>query len=259
MRSILCPVDGAKTLDDRLETALALARVTNGHVCVQIASPFAEMAVWEPFGGAALTAEVIAQVREEDRALAQKVDARLAPQDVPFDVMETAQAPIPAAYASARFADVVVTSLADPLVEELVLGVRSPVLAVPKGAPLVDFTGPVMIAWDGGIEAAHAMRAALPLLTRASAVHIVAVEEKPDALPALDAAAYLSRHGIHAETHAVQAAGPIAATLVDTARRLGAGLIVMGLFGRSRLRELLLGGVSRAMLDNSTLPLLLAH
>ncbi|MFD2780137.1 hypothetical protein ACFS32_02265 [Novosphingobium pokkalii] len=162
MRSILCPIDGAKTLDDRLETALALARATDGHVSVQIASPFAELAVWEPFGGAALTAEVIDQVRQEDTVLAQRVDARLAPQDVPFDVMQTAQAPIPAAYAAARFADVVVTSLADPLVEELVLGVRSPVLAVPQGAPLTDFTGPAMVAWDGGIEAAHALRAALP-------------------------------------------------------------------------------------------------
>lgn len=259
MRSILCPIDGAKTLDDRLETALALARATDGHVSVQIASSFAELAVWEPFGGAALTAEVIDQVRQEDIALAQRVDARLAPQDVPFDVVHTAQAPMPAAYAAARFADVVVTSLADPLVEELVLGVRSPVLAVPMGAPLTDFTGPAMVAWDGGIEAAHALRAALPLLVRASAVHLVAVEEKPDALPAIEAAAYLSRHGIHAEAHAIPASGPIAATLVDTARRLGAKLIVMGLFGRSRLRELLLGGVSRAMLDNSTLPLLLAH
>jgi hypothetical protein len=93
----------------------------------------------EPFGGAALTAEVIDQVRREDTALAAKVDARLAPQDVPFDVEQTAQAPIPAAYAGARFADVVVTSLADPLVEELVLGVRSPVLAVPKGTAMTDF------------------------------------------------------------------------------------------------------------------------
>lgn len=259
MRSILCPIDGAVTVDDRLETALALARVMDGHVSVQIASPFAELAVWEPFGGAALTAEVIDQVRREDTALAAKVDARLAPQDVPFDVEQTAQAPIPAAYAGARFADVVVTSLADPLVEELVLGVRSPVLAVPKGTAMTDFSKPAVIAWDGGIEAAHALRASLPLLHQAGAVHILTVDEKPDALPALDAATYLSRHGIHAEVHGLTANGPIAATLADAARRLGAGLIVMGLFGRSRLRELLLGGVSRAMLDNSTLPLLLAH
>jgi len=259
MRSILCPIDGAKTLDDRLETALARARTTRGHVTAQIASPFAELAVWEPFGGAALTAEVIDQVRREDHALAETLDARLAPQDVPFDVVETAQAPIPAAYAAARLADVVVTSLADPLVEELVLGVRSPVLAVPRGAPMTDFTRPAIVAWDGGIEAAHALRAALPLLALASAVHVVTIDEKPEVLPALDAASYLSRHGIHAETHAIAPNGPIAGTLTDTARRLGAGLIVMGLFGRSRLRELLLGGVSRAMLDHSPLPLLLAH
>jgi len=215
--------------------------------------------VWEPFGGATLTAEVIDQVRQEDAALAARVDARLAGQDVPFDVVQTARAPIPAAYAGSRFADVVVTSLADPLVEELALGVRSPVLAVPQGKPLLDFAGPVMIAWDGGIESAHALRAALPLLAQASAVHLVMVEEKADALPALDAAAYLSRHDIHAETHAIAPNGPIAATLLETAGRLGAGLIVMGLFGRSRLRELLLGGVSRAMLDKSAVPLLLAH
>jgi hypothetical protein len=179
MRSILCPIDGAVTMDDRLETALALARAMDGHVSVQIASPFAELAVWEPFGGAALTAEVIDQVRQEDTVLAQRVDARLAPQDVPFDVAQTAQAPIPAAYAAARFADVVVTSLADPLVEELVLGVRSPVLAVPQGAPLTDFTGPAMVAWDGGIEAAQMPARGTALLARASAVHLVAVEKSP--------------------------------------------------------------------------------
>jgi hypothetical protein len=259
MRSILCPIDGTATLDDRLETALALARTTNGHVTVQIANPFTEMAVWEPFGGAVLTADVMQKARAEDRALADQIDARLAPQDVPFDVVTADEAPIPAAGAAARFADAIVTSLADPMIEELVLGVRSPVLAVPKGAPLVDFTGPAMIAWDGSVEAGHAMRAALPLLRLASAVHLVTVEAAPEALPACEAAAYLSRHGVHAQTHAVPPAGTIAATLAATAARLQARVIVMGLFGHSRLRELFLGGVSRAMLDHATVPLLLAH
>jgi nucleotide-binding universal stress UspA family protein len=64
---------------------------------------------------------------------------------------------------------------------------------------------------------------------------------------------------VTAEVHAVEPKGTIAATIEETARNLGAGLIVMGVFGHSRLRELLLGGVSRALLDRSLIPLLLAH
>ena len=132
-------------------------------------------------------------------------------------------------------------------------------IAVPKGVPLLAFDAPVLVAWDGGHESANALRAALPLLRMASAVHILTVREKSDDFPASDAASYLSRHDIHAEVHEVEPNGTIAFTIEDTARKLGAGMIVMGVFGKSRLRELLLGGVSRHMLDRSLVPLLLAH
>ena len=136
---------------------------------------------------------------------------------------------------------------------------RVPVLAVPKGAPLLAFDKPAVVAWDGGHEGAAALRAAVPLLRLASAVHLLTVREKGDDFPAADAAAYLSRHGIHAECHEAERIGSISATIETFARDRGAGLIVMGLFGKSRLRELLLGGVSRALLDRSVVPLLLAH
>lgn len=259
MRSILCPADNAPTLDDRVETALALARATDGHVTFQIATPFAQMALWEPFGGAALSAEAINQVREADEQLATELDARLARQDVAFDVELVDEGRIEGVAAAARFTDVIVASLDDPSLEEIGIGVRCPVLAVPKGAPLLAFDVPVVVAWDGGHEAAAALRAALPLLGMASVVHLVTVREKSEDFPASEAACYLSRHGIHAECHEVERNHSISFTLEDAARRLGAGLIVMGLFGKSRLRELLLGGVSRALLDRSTLPLLLAH
>ncbi|MEI6642712.1 MAG: universal stress protein [Novosphingobium sp.] len=259
MRSILCPADSADTLDDRVETALALARVMRGHVSVQIATPFAQMALWEPFGGAALSAEVINEVRAADEQLGKDLDVRLTGQDVPFDIVLIDQGRVEGVAAAARFTDCIVASLDDPALEEVALGSRCPVLALPKGAPLLTFDKPVLLAWDGGHEAAAAMRAALPLLALASAVHILMVREHEDSFPARDAACYLSRHDIHAEVHEVARHGSISRMIADKAHELGAGLIVMGLFGKSRLRELLLGGVSRELLDTSVVPLLLAH
>jgi nucleotide-binding universal stress UspA family protein len=263
MRSILCPVDNSATLDDRVETALALARVMNGHVTFQIATPFAELALWEPFGGAALSAEAINQVRGGDERLAAQLDARLAPQDVPFDVVVVDEGRIEGVASASRFTDVVVTSLEDVTLEEIGLGVHVPVLAVPEGVPLLAFDKPVVVAWDGGHESATALRASVPLLRLASAVHVLTVREKgtdaPDDFPAVDAASYLSRHDIHAECHEAERTDSIGATIEAFAKDHQAGLIVMGLFGKSRLRELLLGGVSRALLDRSAIPLLLAH
>jgi len=259
MRSILCPADSADTLDDRVETALALARITRGHVTFQISTPFAQMALWEPFGGAALSAEVINEVRAADEQLGTDLDKRLASQDVAYDVVLIDQGRVEGVAAAARFTDVIVASLDDPALEEVAIGSRCPVLALPKGMPMLAFDKPVLLAWDGGHESAAAMRAALPLLAQASAVHILTVREKEDSFPAREAACYLSRHDIHAEVHETERHGSIAATIAEAARKLDAGLIVMGLFGKSRLRELLLGGVSRELLDKSLVPLLLAH
>jgi nucleotide-binding universal stress UspA family protein len=259
MRSILCPVDNSSTLDDRVETALSLARALGGHVTFQIATPFADLALWEPFGGAAMSADAINTVRIGDEHLASTLDARLAPQDVAFDVVVIDEGRIEGVASAARFTDIVVTSLEDPTLEEIGLGMHVPVLAVPQGVPLLTFDHPVVVAWDGGHEAAAAMRAAVPLLRLATAVHLLTVREKGDDFPAIDAASYLSRHGIHAECHEAECDDTVSATIEGFARERGAGLIVMGLFGKSRLRELLLGGVSRSLLDRSAIPLLLAH
>lgn len=259
MRSILCPIDNSPSLDNRVETALALARAVDGHATFQIATPFAQMAVWEPFGGATISAVALREVKEADDKLRSDIEARLSHQDVAFDVEVADAGRIEAVAGASRFADVIVASLDDPLVEELALGARCPVLAVPLGAPMLVFDGPVLIAWDGGHEAANALRAAVPLLRLASEVHILTVREKSEDFPAADAACYLSRHGVHAEIHAEEPSGSIADTISAVARRVGAGMVVMGVYGHSRLRELLMGGVSRTMLDHSKVPLLLAH
>lgn len=259
MRSILCPIDISQSLDDRIETALAFARACDGHVSFQIATPIAQIAMWEPFGGVAVSSHALKEALDANEKLAKTLDARFATQDVPFDIEVLDQERITAAAAAARFADLVIGSLNDSMIEEMAFSLRCPVLTVPRGKPMLAFDQPVLVAWDGGHEAANALRAALPLLHMASSVHLLTVREKDNSFPAADAARYLSRHGIHAEAHERERSGSVALTIEECATEIGAGLIVMGLYGHSRLRELLLGGVSRDMLDRSQIPLLLAH
>ena len=259
MRSILCPADSSNSFTCRLETALALGRALRGHVTLQIATPIAQIAAWEPFGGAVISATAITQARDEDEKLAKALAVQLGSQDVPFDIEMADDARTFALSSGSRLADVIVMSMADPALEEVALAVRCPILAVPGNQPLANFGGPILVAWDGGAEAANALRAALPLLRMASQVHVVTVFEKESDFPATDALSYLSRHDVHAELHEVAASGSVSDAISQTAERLGVGLVVMGLFGRSRLRELLLGGVSRDMLDGSKIPLLIAH
>jgi nucleotide-binding universal stress UspA family protein len=121
-----------------------------------------------------------------------------------------------------------------------------------------------MVAWNGSAEAAHALRAAVPLLAMAGKVWLVTIAEPGEKarfdLPPIEGAQYLSRHGIECEMVEVprDKAG-IADTLRSAAEVRGCGLMVMGAYGHSRLAEMLLGGVTRKMLADPQLPILLAH
>ncbi|MGQ7791306.1 universal stress protein [Faunimonas sp. B44] len=150
-------------------------------------------------------------------------------------------------------------------IDEVVFEAGRPVLALPAGWSGPALARRVVVAWDGGREAARAAFDALPLLERAEAVRVVAVREadtshgpKSTAADALTAA--LARHGVPAEAAAVEP-GPsgITATLLDQAAAFGADLMVMGCYGHSRMREMILGGVTRDLLAKPPLPLLLSN
>jgi nucleotide-binding universal stress UspA family protein len=164
--------------------------------------------------------------------------------------------------------DVIVMSLVGTQQRELsqilsavVTHADAPVLAVPAGASRLQLEKPVLVAWKPTKEAAHAVKRAIPLLRQSSRVDVVTVDEgEASEFPTTALAAYLSRHGIKPELHS-RTAGNVstAETLLQTARELGSGLLVMGGYGRSRAMEYLLGGVTRRLLGASEVPLLLAH
>ena len=135
------------------------------------------------------------------------------------------------------------------------------VLAVPETLGRFAFDR-VLIAWDGGRSAAAALRAAVPLLALASEVEIFMAREADDEdMPngPENAAAYLSRHGIHAAVKiAAKAESQADASIAVESGAWRADYIVMGAYGRGRLRETF-GGVTKRMLRDSKLPLLLAH
>ena len=121
------------------------------------------------------------------------------------------------------------------------------------GAP---FGERIVIAWNGSVEAARAVSAALPFLARARRVTALSVGSEDDG--GLDAFVdYLAWHGIAAGRQTMQNRSSIGDVLLDAAA--DADLMVMGAYSHSRLRELILGGVTRHMLEKATLPLLVAH
>ena len=117
-----------------------------------------------------------------------------------------------------------------------------------------------MVAYDGGFEAANALRAALPLLQAATHVRIAEVETVPEEFPVTDAATYLSRHGVSAEI-AVAAKGDhsVEERLLAEVNAWRPDFLVMGAYGHGRWRETLFGGVTRFMLGELGIPVLLAH
>ncbi len=137
-----------------------------------------------------------------------------------------------------------------------------PVLVVPPGrgsaAPALPFGERVAIAWRDDKRTIRAVLAALRLLSNAKAVHVLAGvrEGAPDPeLPAI-----LAEHGITARLHVLPiGAGVFGEALLAEARFVGADLLVMGAYSHSPLRELLLGGVTRHVLANADLPVLMLH
>lgn len=145
--------------------------------------------------------------------------------------------------------------------EDVALGSGGPVLIVPEGWSPGPVGERVLVAWDGSAEAARALKGALPILARAAEIDVVIVDRDPAVHEAeITVPEYLSRHGCKARARRVSSVDrPVGEVLLREAQQLGADMIVMGLYGHSRLREAILGGASRQLLQQARVPLLMSH
>lgn len=174
----------------------------------------------------------------------------------------------------AACSDLVVLSQNDPdestsdyvtsLPEYVVLNCTRPVLVVPYAGDFPQAPRNALVAWNGSREATAALTGAIPLLRAAGRVGIVrfgapAGDAPRGVAPARDLLAWLARHQVQAEVFERPGAPEAGGALPALAAELQCDLVVMGCYGRTRFRELLLGGASRMMLRSMTVPVLMAH
>jgi nucleotide-binding universal stress UspA family protein len=138
-----------------------------------------------------------------------------------------------------------------------------PMIMVPYIQKAPFKTGNVMICWDGSRTAARAVADAIPILGKSSRIEIVSVTNergKEDEIEGADIGQHLARHGLKVDVHRVSRGNiDVADALLSHAADSAADLMVMGGYGHSRLREFVLGGVTRSIFQSMTLPVLLSH
>jgi nucleotide-binding universal stress UspA family protein len=175
----------------------------------------------------------------------------------------------------ARHADLVILGQVDPdhppppagrqLVESILMTSGRPVLVIPYVGRFETFSTKIIVGWNNSREAARAVNDAIPLLAKAASVTILEVnpigrEPATDDVTSADITRHLARHGINAETaRTVMTSISASDALLSYAADLSAEMLVVGGYGHSRLRELILGGVTRELLRHMTLPVLMSH
>jgi len=256
--------------------AARLAAQTDGHLTLigfGIEPNIAAYAYGAP--GAGVIAAQTEAAREQALGLKRAAEAWLSAEGIAGD-MHAAISSIDglshAMSGHARYCDLVVMEepYASPrdevsvrVLEGALFDGSAPVLVCPKGVEGTPGRR-VTIAWDRSVEALHAVRGAMPFLTGAEAVELTLIDPEPGETgeddPGADMALVLARHGVPVTVAQVPSAGMSTGdALRKRVMETGSDLLVMGAYSHSRLREALLGGATRDMLEAAPVPVLMAH
>jgi nucleotide-binding universal stress UspA family protein len=276
LKSVLLHVQDDGSLGDRLEFALSLARTTGAHLSCLHVTPMQAYVAFDSFGGVFVMKDVIEALDKQETELRARVEKDLAVEDVSWDYEQVTGDVVGQIIGKAALADIVVFGrephrhdFAGPalgLIGDLLHRSQTPLFIPGDEKSPLDVTGTALIAWDGSYEAANAVRSSLGLLKIARDVAVIQVaEDKQAVFPGTKMLEYLSRHEVHADL-VVQdpPAGDrdpavIAASLVAYARGIDAAYMVMGGYGHSRVQQVVFGGVTRSMLQECPIPLVIAH
>lgn len=147
--------------------------------------------------------------------------------------------------------------------EALLLATGVPFILLPESWN-ASATEHVVVAWNASREARRAISDALPLLVEAKSVTILLIDAEKNPrhgeLPGADIALYLSRHGVNVSVkHTTSRGEPVAKVILDYARDQAADLIVIGAYSHARTAQMVFGGVTRSLLRDASVPLLIAH
>lgn len=277
-RTILVSLNEIGRLSETVAAAVSLARETGAHVSGLYVVPAVQV---YPSVGFEAAPQVFEGNRSFFRDNGQRVkvafEEAMRRENLPHDFHQIdARTPLIAdeVLAAGRVVDLVVVSATNPdeitgverdFVEQVVMGLGRPVIVLPFRGDATLSLNEIVIGWDGGREAARATFDALPLLKKADKVRVVRIDPQKD--PSLrgnvagaDLAETLSRHGVKAEAQGYPTDGlDEGQALMRCAEDAGAGLIVMGAYGHSRLAEFIFGGATRFVLTRMARPVLMSH
>jgi len=274
-KRIVVHVDNAEAARRRVASAVAVAQRFEAalHGCCVV--PNLDLAM---YGGAPVPGDIIdQQIRalEQDLESAERVFREVA-EGAGIAVECTGERARAAAAMTAalRYADLAVVGKPDPdddrctaagVAVALAFGTPVPVLALPPGRSFEESGSRIVIAWNATREAQAAARNALPFLIAARAVDIVSVVDDEGLVNGEENAAerlmrYLAAHGVTARPHNLSAEGKGEGEVVlSQCQELDADLLVLGAYGHSRFRELLLGGVTLNVMEAHEIPILICH
>lgn len=275
-KTIVVHCDGGKTASRRLEVATDLAtRFGACLVGVHARPPFESPVFMESGYAMAPLFEAYEEGAEAEKAAARAAYDKALKGNVLATEWRSINGHVEDVLAvSARYADLVVVGQAEPdgisvtparLPEAVALASGRPVLAVPHigvGKPIGETA---MLCWNASRESARAARDALPFLQAAKTAIVLVVEPRATDTghgqePGADVARWLARHGVNVVVQRdVAPDADVGSVILSRAADHDVDLIVMGIYGHSRMREMVLGGVSRTMLKTMTVPVLMSH
>jgi nucleotide-binding universal stress UspA family protein len=274
-KTILVHCDPGRATAGRLKVALDLARRFDGHVIgLHVQQPFQA----PKFADTAMAMDLLhtsfAKTARADEAASSAVFQQVMGNQGVSSEWRVGRGPVDSVLLdSGRFADLIILGQHQPdapplavpadLVVHVAMATERPVLVIPYIGTTKPPGNDVMVCWNGSREAARAATGALPLLKSAATVTLQMIDPAPSpggGEPGADVARWLARHGVKVTLHHDSADGSnVGGVILSRAADRNIDLIVMGLYGHSRIRELVLGGASRTLLASMTVPLLIAH
>jgi len=270
VKSILFHVHENERLEQRLQVTLSMARACSAHLQLLNVVPVEAYTIVDTYGGTVISADIVEALEEQAEKLQTRLEERLRKEDVSWDYQRLTSSLPAELLANAALSDLVVIGREprNPDFTRTVAGItgsfvchsRTP-LFIPGNSETAgsDVTGTALIAWNGSFEAANAVRTCIGLLKLAADVRVIRYTEAKDGFPSTKLLEYLSRHDIHAELDERAPGGDVAASLQAYAIASGASYILMGGYSHSRAGEFLLGGVTRDLLGECAVSLVMAH
>lgn len=276
LTDILVHMDDGKTCASRLEAAVQLALKHQAHLTGLYAMPSPDV---PGYVDVQLPADLIKIRNDRLVAAAEAVEATFTSATKRAGV--TSEWRCLKGYAAdliidhGHYADLIIVSQHDPdtvmgpaldeIPDQVIMASGRPVLVIPRHFSGAEIGSKVMVGWDRGQQATRAIHDALPLLQKADAVSVLIVSQNAEhgqtgKLPAADIAHHLARHEVQVEAdHITNSDMDVGDQLLSRAADMGADLLVTGAYGHARWRELVLGGVTRQLLDSMPVPVLMSH